>query len=361
MGIVRIFNVMFGRELGGIEQAFLDYSKCLSDAGHQVIALIHPDAAVRQPLSHLNVMVQRVSNRGQWDLFAASRLNKLVFSKYQPDIIITHGNRATSLMLKAANRKIPVVAVSHNYGLKNIKLLNAVFAITDDLYRHTLNSGLSKDRIFHIPNMIDMSLQPKNTPKPASTIPTIGAMGRLVKKKGFDVFIRALALMKKRDIAFKAVIAGSGPEEDNLKSLAVKLGVLDSIEFCGWVEKKEKFFKEIDVFCLPSHHEPFGIILLEAFLFGKAVVSTASEGPSQIIQHEVDGILTELNSAEALASGLTQLIEYPDYADKLASNGYKKIASDYAMEHVGKKISSSLENILQRDRTERRALLFNCV
>ncbi|MCH2038953.1 MAG: glycosyltransferase family 4 protein, partial [Rickettsiales bacterium] len=175
--------------------------------------------------------------------------------------------------------------------------------------------------------------------------------------KGFDVFVKALSVLDRNGFDFKAVIGGSGPELDAVKNLAIKLGVIHKIEFRGWIQKKEEFFNDIDIFCLPSLHEPFGIILLEAFMYGKPVVSSASEGPSEIIEHEKDGLLAEPGSPDALASGLIKCIENPNIANQLALNGYHKVSSQYSMDKVGKDLSEILSNIVDRDRAQKRATM----
>src|SRR6202034_4671627 len=103
------------------------------------------------------------------------------------------------------------------------------------------------------------------------------------------------------NIPFKAVLAGEGEEEGALRDLAREKGLGEELRFAGWVTDKQAFFDSIDLFCLPSHHEPFGIVLLEAMAQGLPVVATASEGPSEILEAGEPGVLVPTNDAGALA------------------------------------------------------------
>ncbi len=102
-------------------------------------------------------------------------------------------------------------------------------------------------------------------------------VGRLVKRKGFDTFIRALAML---DTNVEGIIIGEGPERQALEALAAKLGVARRLHLVGYVntEKKFQYLSNADVFVLSSVHEGFGIVLLEAMQVGLPVVASNNGG-----------------------------------------------------------------------------------
>ncbi len=122
---------------------------------------------------------------------------------------------------------------------------------------------------------------------------------------------KAIKILKKKNNDLHAVIGGSGEEKDNLIALAHKLNLQDQISFTGWVNDRDKFFKQIDIFCLPSLHEPFGIIVLEAMEASMPIVSTDTEGPAAILNDMQDGLICKAGSAEDLAAKIVYLIENP--------------------------------------------------
>ncbi|MDA0781532.1 MAG: glycosyltransferase family 4 protein [Rickettsiales bacterium] len=340
---MHVVNAMFSRGLGGIEQAFIDYCTCLKNQGCKVTAIIHPNAQVRPALVGLQVNIVNVKNKGIFDFLAKSYLKKIL-KQIKPDVIIVHGNRAAILLRSPAQKlKLPIVGVTHNYSLKRQIGFSAMFATTEDLKSTLISMGQKEDTIYKIPNMIKM---------PSSEVAisefkvpvVIGTMGRFVQKKGFDFFVRSLSELKDRAVDFKAVIGGTGEEEPILKKLVKDLHLDDRVQFLGWVENKSKFFNNIDIFVLPSIHEPFGIILLEAFARGKAVITTDSEGPAEIATQKKDAIIVEKGDSRMIASAVEKLLNDRALARKLAENAYKT-AQKYESEVIGRKILEALIKI----------------
>jgi glycosyltransferase involved in cell wall biosynthesis len=156
--------------------------------------------------------------------------------------------------------------------------------------------------------------------RPLRRPPVIGAMGRLVAKKGMNDFIEAIALLKRESLVFFAAIAGEGPERYALEALVRSYGLEDRLTFAGWVDSRN-FLRELDIFVLPSREEPFGIVTLEAWAAGLPVVATACEGPRSYIQHAENGLLIAPQAPAETAAALMRLLEDPDFALTLARNG----------------------------------------
>lgn len=341
---MRILNAMFSTGLGGIEQSFVDYCQALGDAGHQVSAMTQANAEINSaiPTSTTSFLV---SNHGQWDPFAKHKIKSLLKAEH-PDIVIAHGNRAMSLLQGARKIGIPLVGVAHNYKTKHIRHCDAAFTVSVDLKTQITEQGLlAAERCFYIPNMIDIPEHIAERP-PFREPVQINTMGRFVKKKGFHLFLNALAQLKQDGVLFKTKIGGGGEEKSALLDLREELSLQDEVEFSGWVADKGAFFADSDIFCLPSLHEPFGIVLLEAFAHRCPVVTTASEGPSEIGSHLHDCILTENHSVAGLKNGLKLLIKDPILANTLTTNAQKTLQQNYIPDVVAKKIETALQQII---------------
>lgn len=340
---MRIINIMFARGSGGIEQAFVDYCEGLSARGHEVIAVIYPGAAVHQQLLKLSIPVIAIRNFSEWDFFASHALRKK-FREIKPDAIIAHANRAYVLATRANKDEFPLVGVAHNYSTKRFRHARAVIAITRDLINHMVVQGVPENHLFHIPNMVKCHELPRRDNR--NQPPVIGAMGRLVVKKGFDIYIDALKILKDRGCKFRAVLGGTGEEEAHLKKRAKEAGLEDTLNFTGWVHEKKFFYSHIDIFCLPSLHEPFGIVLLEAFAYGAPVVATDSEGPRDIITPNYDALIVKKGDAGALAEALAKLLDDERFANDMATNAFVKVKMRYSMEAVSQRIEEALEQII---------------
>ena len=355
---MKIINAMFGRGLGGIEQAFLNASQSLARRGHEILSLTHPKAEILPQLEEIcrtepSISHRTLANWGQWDPLAAMRLKSLA-QQFQPDIVLCHGNRANLLLGRAFSGIAPVVGFAHRYSLKHLSRMDSVIAVSKDLRQQLYQSGMAENQIFHIPNMINLDdIKPitrrnwlhAQTDRPAC----IGAMGRMVDdNKGFDLLIEALALLHKQDLVFQAKIAGDGPILPMLKARARQAGLENHLSFPGWIADKQKFFEECDLFCVPSRHEPFGIIVLDAWAHGVPLIATAAQGPSEMISDQRDGLLVPFGDQDtvisALADALARGLQDPELMDRLAINGLSQV-HNYGLDAVGEMMETALIKI----------------
>ena len=334
---------MLGRNAGGLEQAAIDYHEALGLAGFDTHSIIHPQAEIRPELSKLNGNIDTCSPLGEWDLAASYKL-KSIARNARADLAICHGNRALGLALRGLQATIPVVGVAHNYNVrKRFHKCDAVFSITQDLINEMLDLNISSDRLFHIPNMVRCPDKPLNRKRKTQDNLVIGTMGRFVPKKGFDYFIKSVNELVQKNIPVKAVIGGDGPEKENLEALVASLGLEKHICFLGWVESKEDFFKELDIFVLPSYHEPFGIVLIEAMAAGLPCISTNTEGPSEIINHNENGILVPKADVALMSDAIKTLLEKPQILSELGDLAFKKVKENYDINRVSHRLAGVIK------------------
>jgi glycosyltransferase involved in cell wall biosynthesis len=335
---------MFGRKKGDIEQIFIEYIEELIDLGCEVEVLTYQDAAVADLLPS-SVKINTITNFGQWDPVASWKLKKLT-KELSPDIIIAHGNRAANLLSKSII-DVPVVSVFHNYNAKIISDCKNIIAITEDLRKLMIKKGIAANTVFTVPNSVALP-EKKERKKIFSNdnTPVIGAMGKFIAKRGFFSYLRALGILKDKGLEFKAILMGDGAEKEALKELAASINLENHLEF-RFEEDKNQFYDDIDIFCLPSLQEPFGVVILEAFTHGVAVVTTDTEGPIEIIKPHVDALVVNAGEDFALADAFEKLIRNPKFAERIAEAGYTKVATAYNKKIIGNKIHATLEQIIK--------------
>lgn len=147
--------------------------------------------------------------------------------------------------------------------------------------------------------------------------PVVIYVGRLIWKKGVDVLLRAFVRPASEQNA-RLVIAGDGPERENLTRLAAELGLRDRVEFPGFLQPQElpEWYAAADVFTLPSLTEPWGVVVMEALAAGLPVVVSDLVGcHPDVINSEAVGSVVPAGDADALARALARHIsERPDKA-----------------------------------------------
>lgn len=336
---MRIFNIMMSKDLGGIQQAYIDYSEALSGQNHKVINIASTHAKINDRLTPNHTL----PNLAPWCFLSKIYLS-ILLNKYKPDIIICHGNRAINFSCGSIKSKnIKIVGVSHNYSYKKLKKCDFIITLSEDLREHLINHNISQDKLLHLSNMVRIT-KPYN-PIPYNNPITIGSLGRFVEKKGFSYLIESIKLIKDSGYNIRLIIGGDGKEKDNLKQLVNKLDLSREIDFIGWVSNKDDFFNKIDIFCLPSVSEPFGIILLEAIEQSRPVVATKSGGPQEIIRHNQDGFIANINSPSDLAKYLTIMISDHKLAHNMSKSAYDRIKTKYDIQIVAQKLSQTLNNL----------------
>ena len=161
------------------------------------------------------------------------------------------------------------------------------------------------------------------------------SVGNLRKNKNYPNLFKALKILRiKYNQDFISLIAGDGPEKENLKSLIQELDLENNIFLLGSVQDTESLYRNADLFVLSSNYEGFGMVIVEALGYGKTIVSTdCDSGPREILGNSEYGYLSPMNNPEKLAESIYQayvnplspdlLIErYKDFDPSLVGNHY---------------------------------------
>ena len=154
----------------------------------------------------------------------------------------------------------------------------------------------------------------------------VSAIGTYTQGKGFEYFIKALALLRPRLPRLKAVIIGleSGSDIkylDFLRGLAEKSGLGDSIKFLGRREDVARILSAIDLLVFPSLIDPFGRILIEAMASAKPVVAFNTGGAAEIVQDGLTGFLAQPKNYRQLAEKMEILLKDRERADLFGKSG----------------------------------------
>ena len=167
-------------------------------------------------------------------------------------------------------------------------------------------------------------------------------VGRLVREKGVQVLLHAVPKILAGHPRTKFVIAGKGPYQEDLKRLAARLGIAQSVYFTGYVdnEVRNALYSWADVAVFPSLYEPFGIVALEGMAARTPVVVSDTGGLSEIVEHEVDGLKVPPDAPEALASAVLRILHHPDFGRLLQDRAYKKVLTQYNWQHVARQTRS---------------------
>lgn len=152
---------------------------------------------------------------------------------------------------------------------------------------------------------------------PVGRPPLIAAVGRLVEKKGFDILIKACALLKQKGRSFTCRIAGAGELHDELQALIEGLAVQDVVALVGPLPLPEvaTLMQESALFAAPcvvahdGNRDGLPTVLLEAMSLGATCISTDVTGIKEAVKHGETGVLVQQRDPSALAAAIELLLD----------------------------------------------------
>ena len=176
------------------------------------------------------------------------------------------------------------------------------------------------------------------------------AVGRLSYYKGFDFLVEAVARVENVTLD----IVGEGEQADSLKSRVTSLGIEDRVTFRGAASDAElgSLMARCDCLCLPSieRTEAFGVALLEAMSFGKAVVASdvPGSGMGWIVEQGVTGLKVRPANVGALASVLGQMERDRKQTAEMGMRGKEKFDRMFQIDHAAEGVLNVYQQVLSQ-------------
>ncbi len=209
---------------------------------------------------------------------------------------------------------------------------DVIVAVAQGIKRDLIeNFGLPAEKIVVIYNPIDVQNVCVQAAEPVlhpwfdeRREPLLIAVGRLVKLKGFDILIRAVAQLSMK---VNLVIIGEGEERSALENLIVELGLTDRVALLGFQENPWKYMARADLFVLSSLTEGLPNVIGEAMALGLPVLATdCSPSVREYLDEGRAGLLVPSGDPKALAHGIEQLLLDRQLRQELAHRGRERIA-----------------------------------
>jgi len=172
------------------------------------------------------------------------------------------------------------------------------------------------------------------------------AVGRLARVKDYPTLLRAFTNLPGKPTL---LIAGSGPDEQKLLTLATELNIASRVHFAGFQADIQALLAEADGFVLSSLWEGLPISVLEASAAGLPVVATDGAGTSEALIPGITGLLVPVGDSNALASAMTRVMNMP-FSERLEMGalGRRFIEETYALPNVVDQWEQLYDKLLRR-------------
>jgi glycosyltransferase involved in cell wall biosynthesis len=353
--LTAILHAMLGKGLGGLEQVFLDYQPILEAYAAEPFGGLRGGAATGVVRAGGKVAAQQAGRvpplatmpaYTDWDPVTLGAARRIVAAS-APDLILSHGQRPARLLAKVAPPKAVLAICVHKPSFDVETTRTHYVCVGKHLAELAVERGVPAQRVHFVPNAVNPPTVLATPFADSTRPPRIVAAGRLHPKKGFDILIAALALLRGQGLAFDCEIAGEGDERPRLEGLIAQHGLGDRVRLVGWRDASA-FLATGDVFAFPSYQEGFPLVLLEAMAAGLPVASSAIPGPVEMVAEGVEGTLVPPGEPAALAESLARLIAAPEKARALGVAARAKVLADYGPESLKRRLDAVLNLMLGR-------------
>jgi len=181
-------------------------------------------------------------------------------------------------------------------------------------------------------------------------------VGRLDPLKGLEQLLKALAMLRGKEMPLLIVIGGDEYSESKIQSLqelAAGLKVQDSQRFLGAVAQKKLplFYNAADICIMPSYYESFGLVALESLACGTPIIATDVGNMGNIIRHREAGFLINDNSPSVVASRITELLSQTG-AQPGEAVQRQSVAAQYSWNSVTDMVVQEYSMLLARQRQQ---------
>lgn len=292
---------------------------------------------------------------------------KKTLKNFKPDLIwvgqVLPVGEAVYLIKQ--NFKIPYFVSTHGLDIlmpqKKLRKDKILKKILNNAEFITANSEFTKKELLDLeipdekieitypcPNIQNNPSQRLVDPWPKKTLLTVG---RLVKRKGQEKVIEAMPKLLEKFPDLTYLIIGEGPDKNNLEQKIENLNLNSKIKILNNIINSElaEYYSSADIFVMPVENlegdaEGFGIVYLEAALFGLPVIGGKSGGAKEAILDNETGLLVEPGNQKDLIEKITLLLEDRVLAEKLGEAGKERVLKEFIWKNQADKLMLKLND-----------------
>jgi len=164
--------------------------------------------------------------------------------------------------------------------------------------------------------------------------PVIFMVGRLALQKNYPLFLRVMAQLREANPDLIGLVAGQGPLQAELQSLAGSLGLTEGVRFLGPRDDIPDLMVAADIVVLTSDWEGFPNTLLEAMWLERPVVATDVGGCREVVDDGETGFLVPPGDGEALVAACQRLLDEPVLRERMGAAGRQRVLDQFTAEHL---------------------------
>lgn len=193
----------------------------------------------------------------------------------------------------------------------------------------------------------------------AADTPLLVSVSRLYRYKGQHELLGALPIVKREFPDVRVLIVG---EDDprayrdeasytaELRRLCDELDLGDNVVFTGFRNDVRAIMAASDLFVMPSHEEPFGMVFIESMVLERPVVALDNGGTVEVVDHGGSGLLSPRGDLEQLAANIVRLLGDDELRREMGANGRRRVAELLNSERMTRDVEAVYDRVLGSDR-----------
>jgi glycosyltransferase involved in cell wall biosynthesis len=340
-------QMVASKSLGGAERWFMRFSAAL-DALEAPAELAIRRGGRLDGQGFGRLPVHRLPYLTVWDPISRHAVGRLI-REVRPAVVQTYMGRATRLVhlprSPGLERPIHLARLGGYYDLGPYRRADGWIGNTRGLCDWMIQQGLPAQRIHQIYNFAEPA-RPVDSELVAALrgslmIPddawVLVTLGRLVPVKGQTHLIEALTRLP-RTIAerpLRLILVGDGPLAEPLRRQARESDQSERILWAGWQHDPRPYLQLADLVVFPSlDAETLGNVILEAWAWGKPLVSTRFRGARELTRHGEDAWTVPCEDPAALAEGIRRVLAEPVLMADLARAGEARVAGEFSRDPI---------------------------
>ncbi len=333
--MVNSIHIIGSRISGGAERFYARLVNSLSETTD--VQAINPPDSPSSKLLNPDIQQLHPKLKNNYDLLSIAQIRKAV-RQTDPCVVQSYMGRATRLTRIPHNSGLVHIArLGGYYNLKAYRHAHHLIGNTRGICDYLLQEGIPKDQVHYIGNFVEPIPAPpeielralrKSLGIPDSAF-VITCAARFHENKGLSDLLNAFSKVWKKHPESRLILVGDGPLANALRKQISELNLGTAVILPGWCDPNP-YYNLANVLTCPSRHEPLGNTILEAWACGKPLVATATFGAIELITPDVDGLITPLNNAGALANAFEQLIHDESRRSGLAAAGTKTVQDRFS-------------------------------
>jgi glycosyltransferase involved in cell wall biosynthesis len=335
---------------GGQENRIYNEALGIKKLGSRVIIVSQPGSILGQRAATAGIETRYCRMRKSYDLPAVLLLIDLI-KKEKIDVINTHSGK-DSLLAAIAGRlssKKPIIVRTRHLALPITSkftysvLPHKIVTVSERVRQYWINEeGISPEKIEAIPTGVNLErFNPAITKDGLrselglrDSTPLVGMIAIFRRKKGHNILLEAVPDILKAVPEVMFVLAGNGPNQEEIKTMASNMGIDKHKVFLVLRTEIPDVLKSIDIFVLPTLQEALGTSILEAMAMEKPVVTSNIDGVPEIVKDGVNGILVTPGDPVSLAQAVISLLRDREKARVMGLEGRKLTESGYTVDRM---------------------------